>query len=206
MGTTAPHALAALFALLLLPLLASSSPAGTCWNVSPANASYYAAEASVAYTIASIQLCFIDDSYHNITWSLYAAAKGFRPQLLNPATAVGIYFFEAPQSIVFSYYKDASCSQVHSFCCDLCPDIMYRFSGKYGFEASPSLAAPTLLAITPDSVPRASPYDAVPRPYQWGDLDMVHPMACNTTGGCAGAFSGVVPNPYEGGNVSYSVR
>jgi hypothetical protein len=208
---------AALLAPLFLLLLSSSpvlpvhaQPSG-CWTASPANLSFSfgpegggsSSAAGVQYFIKQLQLCFINSTYHNLSLTVYVKAKGYSPVLLNPATMTGLYAFEAPQSIVFAYANDAACVQAHTFCCDLCPRLLDRFAGKFGFEALPSLASPSTLMITPDSVPRAEMGDAVALPYQWGSLDYPLPMGCSS--GC-GSFSGVVPNPYSGGNVSYTVR
>ncbi len=220
-----------ILSLALFLFLAShtyAAPSGSCWSISPSNITYDSGKNNVFYQVKSLRLCFINDTYHNITVQMYATAntgekdapaaspwlmgrlgKIFgasspRAVLLSPVTFTGIYLFEAPQSIVFSYSNDAACSEQQPYCCDLCPGVMYRFAGKYGFEVTPSFDAPVILSITPDSVPRAAAGDQVPRPYQWGDLDFSLPLSCDTVS--CGSFVGVVPNPYQGGSVAYTVR
>lgn len=196
----------ALVALLVVLLAGSvfSDPSGSCWLVNPDGVQYDVGNPDIYYQLMQMRLCFINATYHNLTWTMTVSAKGYPSKALNPVTATGMYFFEAPQSIIFSYAGENACQETQTYCCNLCPLVMERFAGKYGFEATPSLSSPTTISITPDSVPRGGASSAVPMPYQWGDLDVALPLACNTTS--CGSFSGLVPNPYQGGSVSYSVR
>lgn len=199
-----------LAALLAQVPISSAQPSG-CWSVSPNNITFSfgtqgggsSSASNVLYELKQQQLCFINGSYFNLSLTAYVKAKGYSPVLLNPAVMTGMYFFEYPQSIVFAFPNQASCSQVHTFCCDLCPLVLDRFAGKYGFEAQPSLALPTILVITPDSVPRGGAGDTIALPYQWGDLDFPLPLSCSSN---CGSFTGVVPIPGSGGNVTYTVR
>lgn len=168
-------------------------------------------DGSVLYQVRSIELCFIDDRSHNITFSIYVTAKGYRPQLMPDATVIGTYYFGAPQDITFAYPNTSSCYNAAApFCCDLCPDpalptnpnsILIRFAGDYGFRVHPSVSAPTDLTIVPLAVPRASPEDGRnPIPYQWGGLPTALDLHCSAD---CGTFDDVVPNLHP--NASYVV-
>lgn len=176
-------------------------PSG-CWEALGGNMTYPSGlnDGSVLYQLRLLRLCFLDSFNHNITFSMYVTAKGYRPQLMPDATIIGNQFYGSPQQITFSYPNTSSCyNAAPPFCCDLCPipglptnpnSILIRFAGDYGFRVQPSLAAPTDLSIVPASVPRGNPDDNNPIPYQWGGLPTALDLHCSS--GC-GSFDDVLP-------------
>lgn len=146
------------------------------------------------FSFGVFDVCLTFTTFHNYSLSLVGVAKETQQGYGVSATCAGQYAFAAPSFIQF---VPQTCSQnVSTGQVGFCKWACSQFSGNY-FPFFDNFSAPAQLFV--GTAPPNSP-----SLYNWGYLSQPMPMTCNTTS--CGSASGVVPNPYQGGNVSYTVR
>lgn len=194
----------ALLVLVLLLLHVDALPDGTfCWtkaedtdgismpSLSPSSTSLFMTQHCVTWTS-------FPEFY--MASDVFVRSKYFEGDLPT-IYANGTALWAAPDKVVLAL-NGSTCDSGDPPCCDLCDQRYYvqTFAGLYEFFISPSYDDPQTLAFAPP--PNQQPQNYY-FPQNWGGLKEVMVMQCQDT---CGDWTSVVPNPYEGGNVSYSVR